>query len=262
VEDPSLVLLTEELAPFVGRRVVTATGNATLDFARLRRKTLRSAKSWGKHLLLEFDGAIVRIHFLMFGSYRIDARRDREPRLALTFAKGEVNFYSCAARLLGPDEWAAYDWSVDVMSPAWDAAGARRRVRERADELACDVLMDQAVFAGAGNIIKNEVLFNLRLHPEAPVGRLAPREVTRLVDETRAYAQRFYEWKKRLELKQHWQVFRKRICPACGGPVTMRKTGRLERVSFFCEHCQPPPAPAARPAGRRSAPKAIVQPRL
>ncbi|HEU4536670.1 MAG TPA: DNA-formamidopyrimidine glycosylase family protein, partial [Polyangiaceae bacterium] len=143
MEGPSLVILTEELAPFVGRRVVTATGNANLDFARLRRKTLRAATSWGKHLLLEFDDAIVRIHFLMFGSYRIDERRDREPRLALTFAKGEVNFYTCAARLLGEGERERYDWSIDVMSPAWDAAAARRRVRGRAGELVCDALMDQ-----------------------------------------------------------------------------------------------------------------------
>ena len=35
-----------------------------------------------------------------------------------------------------------------------------------------DALLDQDVFAGAGNIIKNEVLHRIRVHPESPVGRL------------------------------------------------------------------------------------------
>ena len=41
-----------------------------------------------------------RIHLLMFGSYRIDERKDSPPRLSLGFDGGELNFYSSSVRLL------------------------------------------------------------------------------------------------------------------------------------------------------------------
>ena len=43
----------------------------------------------------------------MFGSYCINERKDREPRLSLAFSRGrELNFYSCAIRYIerGLDE--------------------------------------------------------------------------------------------------------------------------------------------------------------
>jgi len=48
----------------------------------------------------------------------------------------------------------------------------RRRLRARPDLLACDALLDQDIFSGVGNIIKNEVLHRIRVHPESTVGAL------------------------------------------------------------------------------------------
>ena len=42
------------------------------------------------------------------------------------------------------------------------------------DTLVCDALLDQDLFAGVGNIIKNEVLFRTRVHPESTIGDLPP----------------------------------------------------------------------------------------
>ena len=75
----------------------------------------------GKHFLLRFGPETIRIHFLMFGSYRIDNRReDKGPTLSLQFSNGEVNFYTCAAKLLDAPIEELYDWSNDVMSPDFD----------------------------------------------------------------------------------------------------------------------------------------------
>src|SRR5690606_24859817 len=138
---------------------------------RLCNRTLVGVRSWGKHFLLEFKGFSVRIHFLLFGSYRINETKDRPVRLGLAFSGGEsLNFYACSVRFIEGELDASYDWTADVMSDAWDPAAARRKLRARPDAMAADVLLDQDVFAGVGNIIKNEVLHRIRVHPESRVG--------------------------------------------------------------------------------------------
>ncbi len=43
------------------------------------------------------------------------------------------------------------------------------------------------MFAGVGNIIKNEVLFRIRVHPCSKVGALPPAKLPKMVEEARIY---------------------------------------------------------------------------
>lgn len=178
-EGPSIVILREQLAHLRGRKILRAEGNAKIPMSRLVGQRILALRSWGKHFLVELPGFSVRVHFLMFGSYTIDERKDREPRLRLAVRGSEVNFYSCAIRLVEGDLDDTYDWSADVMSDAWDATAARRKLRAMPDAFICDALLDQSVFSGVGNIIKNEVLFRVREHPLSRVGLAATGEVAR-----------------------------------------------------------------------------------
>ena len=79
-EGPSIVILREEAAKFAGRTIQRAVGNAKIDLPRLLGREVRSLRSFGKQFLIELpDRLAVRIHLLMFGSYRIDERRDTRP---------------------------------------------------------------------------------------------------------------------------------------------------------------------------------------
>lgn len=247
-EGPSIVLLREEIARFAGKKILRASGNAKIEMSRLTGQKVVAFRSWGKHFLIELPAVAARVHFLMFGSYTIDSRKDREPRLQLRFRSGEVNFYSCAIRLVeGPlDE--TYDWSADVMSDAWDAAKARRKLRAMPQAMVCDALLDQSVFSGVGNIIKNEVLFRIRVQPESAVGSLPPAKLRALVEQARKYSFEFLEWKRAFVLRKHWQVHNKGICPECGGKLTRAWLGHTNRRSFYCPRCQ------KRYGNRRTAP--------
>jgi len=86
-EGPSLVILRELAQPFSGKRIRGAEGNSKLDLSRLEGQKIVALRTWGKHFLIELDGFAVLIHFLMFGSYCIDSRKDRPPRLSLQFAQ-------------------------------------------------------------------------------------------------------------------------------------------------------------------------------
>ena len=238
-EGPSLVILRELTQSFAGQRILKAAGNSKIDKTRLVGKRIVALRTWGKHFLIELDGFAVRIHFLMFGSYCINERKDKPPRLSLAFSRGrELNFYACAVRYIEGSLGQHYDWRGDVMADAWEPAAARKKLRGMPDTLVCDALLDQNVFAGVGNIIKNEVLFRIRVHPLSEVGALPPRKLRELVEQARQYTFEFLEWKKAFVLRQHWLAHTKRTCPRCHVPLTKAHLGTTARRSFFCERCQ------------------------
>ena len=247
MEGPSLVLTCEEFSVFFKERVIEASGSARIPFDKITGSYLKNARSWGKHLILEFADVTLRIHFLMFGSYRLDDPRDgREPKLLLEYGDHKVYFYSCAIKEL-PKGWEkTYDWSIDLMAPEWDAPQALANLRAKAKEQVSDLLMDQQIFSGLGNIMKNEILYNLRMHPETKFAELSPAKQRALVRESESYAWQFYEWKKENVLMKNWKIMRKKICPRCEGPVCKKKTGKLQRWSHFCPHCQPRETTAGR----------------
>ena len=237
-EGPSIVILREQACVFAGRTIRRAEGNAKIDMARLPGLRVRAVRSFGKQFLIDLGPSFVRIHLLMFGSYRIDERRDRPPRLSLGFDEGELNFYSCSVRLVDAPLADAYDWRADVMSDAWDPALARKKLRAMPATLVCDALLDQDVFAGVGNIIKNEVLYRIRVHPSSTVGALPPAKLRALVEQARVYAFEFLAWKKAFVLRQHWLVHNRSRCPRHDIPLKRAYLGKTHRRSFYCELCQ------------------------
>ena len=240
-EGPSLYILKELVTDFVGQDIVRADGNVrAIDPARLVGQNILAIHTWGKHLLIEMPELILRVHFLLFGTYRINERREEKtPRLSIETANGnELNLYACAIREIDRDTYQAYDFSADVMSPSWDPKKARKKLRAQPDMLACDALLDQDIFSGVGNIIKNEVLFRIRVHPLSTVGALSAPKLRALVDEARQYSFDFLEWKRQYVLKQHWLAHAKRICPRCNIPFHKADLGRTNRRSFWCERCQ------------------------
>lgn len=261
-EGPSLVILREQAQIFQGKRVVAVQGNSKIDQRRMVGQRIVGLRTWGKHFLVEFSGFSLRIHLLMFGRYCINERKPDKPiRLGLRFPRGqELNFYACAARYVEGDLDDSYDWSADVLSDDWDPAAARRKLRAMPETLVCDALLDQSVFAGVGNIIKNEVLYRIKVHPCSRLGAIPPAKLEQLVDEARNYSFQFLEWKKAYVLRQHWLVHNKGVCPRCEIKLTRDYLGVTNRRSFFCVRCQfryaPPPArrkAAKRPATRASA---------
>lgn len=239
MEGPSLIILKEHVKSFKGKKIRSASGSTTkIEPKVLVGQKIIDFKSWGKHFLIVFKSFSLRIHFLMFGSYRVNEEKATKPRLHLKFDKGELNFYTCSILRIDDDLNKVYDWSTDVMSDLWNPAKARRKIKGLPKATVSDILMDQTIFAGVGNIIKNEVLFRIRVHPETTVAALPPRTLTALITEARNYSFDFYRWKKVFALKKHWLIYTKRKCPQCKGPVIKRHTGLSKRRSFYCEHCQ------------------------
>ncbi len=240
MEGPSLIILKEEIKDFIGKEILEVSGNTKIEKERFKNKLVKDFKSWGKHFLICFDDFFVKIHFLMFGSYRLnETKEDRIPRLSLTFENGFINFYTCSVQIIEEEPDTVYDREVDVMSDSWNEKKALESLQKNKAMMVCDALLDQNIFAGVGNIIKNEVLFRIKVHPESLVEKLKPAQLKKLVKEARNYSFDFYEWKKIYQLRKHWLIYKKRKCTRCEIPVTTRHTGQGKRYSYFCENCQP-----------------------
>jgi endonuclease-8 len=237
-EGPSIVILKEAVQEFKGKKVIKVTGNTKVDFSSLQNQKIIDLKSFGKNFFICFKSASVKIHFMLFGSYRINETKQTPPRLSLHFENGELNFYACSVKLIEDDLDKVYDWTADVMNDNWNAAKARKKLKAIPKTLVCDALLDQTIFAGVGNIIKNEVLFRINVHPKTKVGDLPSKKLTELIKEARQYSFDFLEWKKQYVLKKHWLAHTKKICPRDGSPIIKEYLGKTNRRTFYCNTCQ------------------------
>ena len=238
-EGPSIVILKEAIQEFKGQKIISVDGNSKQDIQRLTSKRILEFKSWGKHFLICFKGFSVRIHFMLFGSYSVNEKISyKKTRLGLHFKHGALYFYACSVKIIEGDINAHYDFTGDVMSENWSAANAKKKLRANPDMLVCDALLDQNIFAGVGNIIKNEVGYRIFVHPESKVGALPLKQLNALIKEARNYSFDFLEWKKQFVLKKHWLAHTKKICKRCDLPLIKKYSGKTKRRTFFCTNCQ------------------------
>lgn len=237
-EGPSILILKEEVQSFVGKKILKVEGNSALDIQRLAGQKIIDFKTWGKHFLICFKDFTVRIHLMLFGSYRINEQKEALPRLRLIFKKGEINFYACSVKFIEGNLDDVYDWKADVMNDAWDPKAAKEKLKAIPDTLVTDALLNQNIFAGVGNIIKNEVLYRIHVHPETKVGDLPTKKLNELLKEARNYSFDFLNWKKQFVLKKHWLAYSKKTCPHCKIPILKKHLGKTNRRTFFCENCQ------------------------
>jgi endonuclease VIII len=238
MEGPSLVILRQEMKPFIEKPILLAKGvTKSLDASEFTGKTIKWIKTWGKHYLMRIGDTVFRTHFLLWGTYRINDLKDRKATLSLKFENGIVEFYSASIRILEQPVDELYDWRVDVMSRTWDKKHVLSLVKSDPRRMICDVILDQNIFAGAGNIIKCEALYLERLFPTLKVSDLSPRKLSALVGQVHDYSHQFYRWKKRYVLRKHWRIYRKGTCPLehKAKAVVM---GKSERYTYYCPICQ------------------------
>ena len=248
MEGPSLYLAVNQLKPFKGKTVLSISGNSKIEKERMLNKKVKSIFAWGKHLVIQFDEFALRTHFLLFGAFEAtvndatltgDYRRSYTPRLQLDFENGDIKLFNCSVKFIETaNAKASYDFTIDIMSPKWNSDKAFDSVSSKPGAEIADLLLDQNIFAGVGNIIKNEVLWRVRIHPQTKVKNITASELQALIAETKKFSLLFYKWRKVFLLRKHLDIYQKSICPRCGANVKREKTGKRNRISHFCPVCQ------------------------
>jgi endonuclease VIII len=242
-EGDSLHRAAARLQPLVGERVAASSPNPRGLVTGVARavdgRVLESVEAVGKNLLLRFEGGVtMRSHLRMNGRWRVapvtaDPWRGqpwlvlRTPRWEATQWNGPVlALDSTRMRRLGPDLVADETRLEDVVARVRQADPSR---------LVGDVLVDQQIVSGIGNMWLAELLWHARVSPWSPVREVRDDELTAALDWGRG-AMRV---SVRGERPQR-AVYRRagRACRRCGSPISARGLGDSNRTAYWCEVCQ------------------------
>lgn len=239
-EGPTILLMKEDLLKLEGKTVTNAKGSIISDKNIVVGETLKEIRTFGKLTFLVFEKFSFRIHLLMYGSYSLFEKKhlSHTLRLGLQFKNEEVYFYTCSAKIINNKELKKIDWEADIMSEKWNTENAKNKMRQNPEMMICDALMDQDIFSGVGNIIKNEALFRAEIHPESKIKNLSTKQLDKIIEHTKDYSFDFLKWKRTNELKKHFQVYHREVCPKCGEKIIRKDTGKGKRASFYCENDQ------------------------
>jgi endonuclease VIII len=259
-------------AAFGGRRVSVSSpqGRFAGSAGLIDGTVLRGAEAAGKHLFVELAGErVLHVHLGLIGSFEVHTDADDVPppvgqvRLRLVTPHDTAWAYAdlrgaIVCELVGPGRRAEIIERLGPDPLRADADPGRAWARiSRSQRPIGDLLLDQEVVAGVGNVYRAELLFRHRLHPLRP-GR------TLLVGRWRTM------WDDLVELMEEGvrtgsidtvrpehspqamgrpardddhggevYVYRRsgQACHVCGSRV--RTAVRAGRNLFWCAHCQP-----------------------
>jgi endonuclease-8 len=180
-EGHTLFALARDLhAAFAGTcpRVSSPQGRFAAGAALLDGRELVAATSWGKHMFAEFAGdAWLHVHLGLIGTFTVDERACAgevpvvgQVRLRLSTPEhvGDLRGPNLCA-VVTPEQVQAVTSRLgpDPLRPDADPELAWRRV-SRSGRTIAELLMDQSVVAGVGNVYRCEVLFRQRVDPFRP----------------------------------------------------------------------------------------------
>jgi endonuclease-8 len=241
-----------------GRRLVRltlhhATGGGRRPQAGER---IDAVDAIGKHLLIRFErGTTLRTHMRMTGSwhlYRSGERWRKRPELAravievdgwtaVCFAAPVVELTdetTAVAKVshLGPDLTR-----VDITDGDIDAAMVRMTTVAEPDEEIGNVMLDQRVACGVGNVYKSETLFVCGVNPFTHVADIDVDTRRRLLETaSRLLRHNTSSSGPRATVREGLAVYgrARQPCRRCGTPVEARRQGPQARTTYWCSSCQ------------------------
>jgi endonuclease-8 len=213
---------------------------------------VESVEARGKNLLVHLDGGLVFWSHLGIDGYwrRVGAERRAPEEETLRLTVGEESFAlfkAAEASVLRENDLARVlgDLGPDLLAEGFDPSIAARRAIASPGAIA-DVLLDQRVAAGIGNVYKSESLYIQRIDPwdtltdEAALTALYELNA-RLLRQNLGRPQRITTSGAARRMGPVWVYDRTgRACLTCGEPIRSRRQGRDARMTYWCPRCQPP----------------------
>jgi endonuclease-8 len=238
MEGPSVHLAAERISFLEGQTIEEVYGNARQPLAQLRGEQIEEVRAVRKRLFIDTTGLSVVTHFLMYGSYRINKRRDKPERIGIGCTKDSLNIYNASVKVLNKEseEYKEYDRpDRDVLSTDFDRKYALHSIGSD-DRIIADVLLDQDIFGGVGNIIKNEVLYLGTVDPRSIASSIPRKKAEDLIKGVVEFSASWLEAK--LEGRNLTRAIYSRQECECGRGVVRENLGEYDRLSFYCPSCQ------------------------
>jgi formamidopyrimidine-DNA glycosylase len=157
------------------------------DFAkRIKGKTLKQISRHGKYLIWEMENLCAVFHLGMSGIFIGDRERSHYPQhihISFTFEYGNELFFQDVRKFSKVWLHAAIpkfiDVGEDVLSEKFTLNKFKKLLNLRSVSIK-NLLMDQRMMAGIGNIYASEILFDAGVHPDRKCSGLNEIEIRRL----------------------------------------------------------------------------------
>jgi endonuclease-8 len=251
----------------VGRRLVDGRVAVQPTLA-LAGRTVEAVRARGKHLFVDLqDGLVLRSHLGLHGSWHRygpgEAWRKPARQASIVLATDVdvvVCFHAQEVELLERDAQRGFDLrrrlGPDLVEtvPSPEELARRARAFLASEAPLADLLLDQRVASGVGNVYRSEVLFLERLHPLTPWTRLDERALERLVATAHRLLAANLGGGPRVTREvadggdRLWVYRRAGLgCLECSTPIVTARLGRGLRSAYWCPRCQPEPAAGASP---------------
>lgn len=236
------------------------------DDSPITGRTIEQISSAGKHLLMRFSGGeILRTHMRMNGSWHIYRPGERWKRphrdmriIVSTRHFVAVGFNIPVAEFIKAGRVAKHRelgrLGPDLLDDEFDLAEATRRLRTRAGSSVSDVLLNQRVLAGIGNVYKCEVLFSCGVSPFVRVDSLDDHQIACLIETARKLLRANVSMRlapmttysglrgttgRDDPRERLWVYGRARLpCRKCGSRIEVKKQGPDARLTYWCPRCQ------------------------
>jgi len=234
-------------------------------------QTVDRVEARGKWLLIYFSGGgILTSHLLMNGRWHLyrQGQRWQLPRFHMRIVIENSEYQAVGFRVpvarMHTAQSLERDLHVvrtenDLLRGEFDAEAALDRLLARPGEAIADVLLDQAVLAGVGNVFKSEICFVEGLHPFRAVGTLTRAQAASAITCARKLLKAnvledsgntIVTFRSQQRRTTHasdpgeslWVYGRSgEPCRRCGEAIRRRIQGADARVTFWCPCCQPMP---------------------
>jgi endonuclease-8 len=212
---------------------------------RLQGRHVLGVEPTGKHLIMRFDGNLaLHSHMRMTGAWHLyrPGERWRQPahrvRALLAFDDVvAVCFAAPVVELVADPRRPVAHLGPDILVEPFDLDAVIRRARQSTNATLGELLLDQRVSAGIGNIYKCESLWAQRLDPFASPATLDDPTLARLYLTARnlmrqSLAGRGFNDRRAVHARGG------RPCPRCAMPIQIRAQGEQARLTYFCPRCQ------------------------
>ena len=231
-----------------GKQVLAVKPDALKRFAG---RTVTDVKPIGKHLLIRFDnGLAIHSHMRMQGAWHLYAKGERWRRPAWqvkavleTEDVTAVCFGAPVIEVIRDEATTTGHLGPDILADAWDVAEVVKRARSGAPSTVGEILLDQRVTAGIGNVYRCEALWHRQVNPWTPTSRLDDEQLAGLFKSAREAMRANLKGggPRRFPGYGKEAVHRRagRPCPRCGTRIQIRAQGEHARLTYWCPACQP-----------------------
>ena len=227
-----------------------------LEAEHLGTRRLESVEARGKHLLMRFDhGHVLHSHMGMTGAWHLYhvgepwKKPARRAEIVLTFDRiVAVCFSPKLMELLTATAFRRHRYlqslGPDLLAAEVDEGEVIRRFRVHRQSPVGEVIMNQTVSCGIGNVYKSEVLFLTKINPFLRVQQLDDEQILSCIRTARRLMRRNlegYPRRTRFRGDAHrlWVYDRSgQPCYVCGELIQMRRQGDLGRSTYWCSQCQ------------------------